>query len=85
MEYLPDNAFLLIDSNRGIYIPREFARIWGNFSNMLEQQKKVLLSGPDNNDYWDVWSEIVDNVVFEFDGEKCVLWECGDLFAVPVN
>jgi len=85
MEYLPDNAFCIIDSNRGIYIPREFARIWGEASTMTAEQRFILSAGPDHVDYWDVWTEIVDNVVFEFDGEKCVLWEDSDLFAVPVN
>lgn len=87
MEHLPNNAFCLIDSNRGIYIPQQFAKIWGDTvqSGMDEEQKTILLAGPQTSDYWDVWEEVVNEVVFLFDSQECTLWEDGDLFAVPVN
>jgi hypothetical protein len=84
MEHLPNNAFCLIDSNRGIYIPQQFAKNWGDESTMTREQEQVLLYGPNHDDYWDVWDEVVDTVKFVFDGTTCTLWEDGDLFAVPV-
>ena len=82
-----ENMFCLIDGNRGIYIPQQFARKWGDSvqSGMDEEQKTILLAGPQHSQYWDVWEEIVNEVVFLFDGQKCSLYEDGDLFAVPVN
>ncbi len=82
-----ENMFCLIDSNRGVYIPQQFAKKWGDSvqSGMDEEQKNVLLDGPIHVDYWDVWSEVVDDVVFIFDGIECTLYEDNDLFAVPVN
>ena len=82
-----ENMFCIIDSNRGIYIPQQFAKIWGDSvqSGMDEEQKTILLAGPDHLEYWDVWEEVVNEVVFLFDSEKHNLYEDGDLFAVPVN
>ena len=82
-----ENMFCIIDSNRGIYIPQQFARNWSDSvqSGMDEEQKTILLAGPQHSQYWDVWEEIVNEVVFLFDGQKCSLYEDGDLFAVPVN
>ena len=87
MEHLPNNAFCLIDSNRGIYIPQQFVRNWSDSvqSGMDEEQKTILLAGPQHSQYWDVWEEVVNEVVFLFDSEKHNLYEDGDLFAVPVN
>ena len=82
-----ENMFCIIDSNRGIYIPQQFAKIWGDSvqSGMDEEQKTILLAGPDHLEYWDVWEEVVNDCVFLFDSEKHNLYEDGDLFAVPVN
>lgn len=82
-----EKMFCLIDGNRGIYIPQQFAKIWGNSVQfgMNEEQKTVLLAGPQTSDYWDVWEEVVNEVEFLFDGQLCTLFEEQDLFAVPVN
>lgn len=82
-----ENMFCLIDGNRGIYMPLQFAKNWGDSvqSGMNEEQKNVLLSGPQRSDYWDVWEEVVNEVAFLFDGQLCTLYEDNDLFAVPVN
>ena len=82
-----ENMFCLIDGNRGIYIPQQFARNWGHAvrSGMTSQQELILLAGPDHDDYFGTWSEIVDDVVFTFDGIECTLFEDNDLWAVPVN
>ena len=82
--YDMENMFCLIDGNRGIYIPQQFAKIWGDAVQygMNEEQKNILMAGPDHNEYWDVWSEVVNDVVFLFDGERHTLYEDNDLFAV---
>ncbi len=79
--------FCLIDSNKGIYIPKVFAQRWGQFcvKGITKEEIDILLSGPDNDQYWDVWDNCVFQIEFLFDGELCQLSEDGDLFAVPVN
>ena len=81
------NMFCIIDGNRGIYIPQQFAKNWGDSvqSGMDEEQKTVLLAGPQTSGYWDVWDECIDEIEFLFDGALHTLYESGDLFAVPVN
>ena len=82
-----ENMFCLIDGNRGVYIPQQFAKNWGDAvqSGMDEEQKTVLLAGPQTSGYWDVWDEVVSEVTFLFDGVLCTLYEDNDLWAVPVN
>lgn len=84
---LPENkAFCLIDGNKGIYIPKVFARRWGNacVSGIIQSEIDILLDGPDNDQYWDVWDDVVNDITFLFDGEYHTLYQDGDLFAVPV-
>lgn len=87
LELNGSKMFCIVDSNRGIYIPQQFAKHWGDSvqSGMDKEQKTILLSGPQTSDYWDVWEEVVSDVEFLFDGQLCTLYESGDLWAVPVN
>lgn len=80
---------LLLDSNRGIYIPRDFVRIYkDNISNIDDAEIKaavVLIDelGKQNwidEDYWWNWDYLVDNVILDIDGYKYRLVEDGDLF-----
>ena len=46
----------IIDGNQGQYIPQIFAE---KFPEWLENDDKaILLSGPDNADYWEVWDNV---------------------------
>jgi hypothetical protein len=75
---------ILLDSNRGVYIPQHFAEIvraclsWEGYdSNDID----VLLQGPDTDDYWDVWNDVYDDTVFvDSNGNRWCLWQDGDLF-----
>ena len=82
-----ENMFCLIDANRGIYIPRIFAQRYGSacIKGITKIDIDILLQGPDNDYYFDIWDEVVNEVEFLFDGQLCTLFEDGDLFAVPVN
>lgn len=77
------NAELLLDENRGIYIPQVFAKechFWECFD---DEQKDILLSGPENELYWDVWTEVLDNAFLIHNGKKWTLYQDGDLWAIP--
>lgn len=81
---------LLLDGNRGVYIPQVFANTFD-----LERMKGVqtddietLREGPEAEDwdawtegYWDAWTNVLDNVTFEEDGNTWHLHQDGDLWA----
>lgn len=78
----------LLDSNRGVYIPQNFAEeclgkgtTWTGVS---EEDRQILLAGPDHEKYWDVWCDVLDTASIEVNGHKYTLQigENGDLFAI---
>lgn len=85
---------LLLDENRGIYIPQVFARdydwsLWDFPADLnKEELQGILLSGPDNKQYWDAWEDILRNAVYFSKGEQSMakgtwhLEQDGDLWAV---
>jgi len=74
-------AVLYASDSLGIFIPQHFAESadWDQFEGWKEDQKSVLLSGPNNESYWDVWNEVLDNVTTACGG---VLHQDGDLWIV---
>lgn len=73
------NCFL--DSARGIYIPQNFAESISldDWTGIDKSDFEILLSGPDHEDYWDAWTQVLDNAE-----SKCgaTLYQNGDLFLV---
>lgn len=80
------NIEILLDSNRGIYIPRDFVngfdmKYWG-ISEYLAQE----CSDPDNENYWDAWNDILDKAKYKAeDGRVFNLYQDGDLYAICWN
>lgn len=71
----------IIDESRGIYIPFEFAKRYGH----LHQNKEeitILLKGPDEEAYWDVWDSVLQSFSTE---EGLILFQEGNLFLVDPN
>ena len=80
---------VLIDGNRGIYIPQIFAQ---NFLHNISQEDKErfktrleeLTQGPENEFYWDSWDDISSQIYITDDkGNRFWLYQDGDLWAVP--
>lgn len=77
---------LLIDSNRGVYIPQIFAE---NYLFMLankgEIDKEVLsdISSFENEFYWESWDEILNNAIIKFGNEIGYLYHNEDLWFFP--
>jgi hypothetical protein len=75
---------LIIDDSRGIHIPQFFAThfdmdAWG----VSDEQKQVLMSGADTEEYWDVWDEVLRNATYnDGKGHTWTLEQDGDVFAV---
>jgi tRNA isopentenyl-2-thiomethyl-A-37 hydroxylase MiaE len=81
---------LLVDSHHGIYIAQSFCQRYAAYITNMDKVKAdfdICLLGPDNDEYWDAWADLMDNVEFTNDhGEKFTvgnLGEEGDLWAIP--
>lgn len=83
VENYEEKMELLLDDNRGIYIPQNFAqefrmRDWG----VSREQERILLDGPDNEAYWDVWNEVLMDAETRHQGHKWTLHQDGALWMV---
>ena len=83
------NSELLINGAAGVYIGQWFAEQYLQYvTNKDEFTDEItdLLQGPDAEFYWDSWQSITDGAELVNDrGEKCILFQCDDLWAVPVS
>ena len=74
---------LLISDSMGQYIPITFVKNF-EMKDWRVNQERVdeILKGPDNDFYWEVWSEVLDRAEFkDSDGHVWGLYQDGDLFA----
>jgi hypothetical protein len=83
---MSETTALLVDDHHGIYVPQVFAqRFKNNWSTwgLKPEQLSVLLSGPtDDEEYWDVWNEVLDQACFkDSQGQEWHLWQDGALWA----
>ena len=89
-----NDAILLFDSDRGVYIPHHFATqisrdcISSSSGNEIELIKSLdaLAEGIDGDDYWDEWCYVEDYAQVtmpEYPGIKYRLYMDGDLWLVP--
>ena len=83
----PEMLLWLSDA-RGVYIPRDFAQSFidrdKHVSGVTAEDWAILETGPDNELYWDTWSEIEQNaVVTDEHGNKFTLYQDGDLWLIP--
>lgn len=90
-DYFESNAILFADALRGIYIPQHFADVLAEDAKVVydsglddwERIKPILLTGPDHDDYWEVWTRTLDYARIHHDGKVYSLWQEGDLWLVP--
>lgn len=75
---------LLLDSNRGIYLPQGFAADidTSKFDGIEADDLRTLQLGPDAEFYWDAWTAILDHAEYKSDGNTWRLHQDGDLFMV---
>jgi len=92
-EILPEDAspyvepILLMDANRGAYLPQEFARGINRdcLFNVDPLDLETLANGPDDNteDYWEAWDVVLSDAEIYLDGRKYTLSLDSDLWAWP--
>jgi hypothetical protein len=79
---------ILVSSNNGIYIPLHFSQIiMAELSNAVEGWEydsvsaEIVARGPDCEEYWEAWAQLLDTTVYRQDGKVWRLHLDGDLFS----
>jgi hypothetical protein len=72
----------LLDSARGVYIPRDFAEMIdvSQWRGIDASDLEILKQGPEHEHYWDAWCDVLDNAEARETGQT--LHQDGDLFLV---
>lgn len=84
---------LLLDSNRGVYIPQNFCTNFDltKWNNIRQHCIDIILSKDEHDNlqspyeiegYWDAWQEILDSATFVENGNTWYLSQDGDLWAM---
>lgn len=91
-EGLLTQPFLMVDENKGIYIPMEFLAELTEYNhrvvkNAHEWAVETIGNGPDHEHYWDAWNEILsDEYKFMIGNGRTQtfsLYQDGDLWCIP--
>ena len=73
---------ILLSDHHGVYIPQRFAHDFDRWSNIDQDDWDTVKLGPDEEYYWDAWTNILDNATFtDKSGNIWKLYQDGDLFA----
>lgn len=76
----------IVDSHHGIYSGQVFAQSipFEQISGMTKEDYDILLSGPDHENYIEVWADELQNVVVTgTDGKRWLVWENEGIFLYP--
>ncbi len=75
---------LLLDSNRGVYIPQSFITTFdlSKWEGITIDNIAALSAGPDIEDYWSAWESVIDSATFTENGHVWRLYQDGDLWAL---
>lgn len=76
---------LLLDGNRGEYLPQAFARMFNpsKMRGLNPEDIAIINSGPTRDEtYWEAWDNIIKKVTFEEEGNTYRLHHDQDLFAI---
>ena len=81
---LPDESYLLFDSNRGQYIPQNFAEEIdrGCVYHVTDEDWATLEAGPgpENEWYWEAWENVLNNALILDGSNVYVLEQDGDVW-----
>jgi hypothetical protein len=79
-----EKIVLLLDGNRGIYVPQGFAECFSREQwSYSKEDEEILMSGPDHICYWETWLDVVDMAEYtDDDGHKWHLWQDSDLWCI---
>jgi hypothetical protein len=80
-----DKCELLLDSNRGVYIPQNFCQEFKLKEFGLsddDKDVKTCLNGPDDEWYWEAWYAVMDKAVIRRDEHEWRVYHSGDVWLV---
>lgn len=83
-----DKIRCILDSNRGVYIPKNFVDEFdlNLFKGIEKEDAESCKLGPDDGEYWEAWTSILDNAVYTDDDDiEWTLYQDGDLFLIAVD
>ena len=88
MKTIAEQAVLLLDSHHGVYIPQLAVKYYSqepnwDWSNVSEEDIQSLLNGVEDENYWEAWEQVLDNVTFDVDDVRYIIVQNEDLWAVP--
>jgi len=77
---------LLFSDRNGVYIPKMYAEMVNDYLHLWESVSRedidLLLKGPEEESYWDVWNDVVQWARYtDEEGKVWRLHQDGDLFA----
>lgn len=86
-KYMEEKGSCVIDGHHGIYLPQQFAKSFDlDEWNVDKEDIEILLAGPDHENYWDVWDDVLANARYtDANGVEWALWQDDDLFAYPTE
>jgi|HubBroStandDraft_2_1064218.scaffolds.fasta_scaffold00002_52 hypothetical protein len=77
------DRILLLDENKGVYIPQQFARMY--YKDVTGIDLSILQKlDIDHVDYWEAWEDVLQHAMITIDGHQYTLEQDGDLWAVPI-
>ena len=80
---------LFCDASSGIYIPQRFANEvkWSCVVGVSHFQFEILMDGPTNELYWEVWDEVLNNATVKDKktGIVYTVYQREDLWLLPLD
>lgn len=80
------NLFIMvvvIDANKGIYIPQQFAKMYKDrqMTDEMRENFDILLKGPEEEEYWEAWEAVLTTFsITASDGRKMAFFQDQDVF-----
>jgi hypothetical protein len=78
---------LWLSDARGIYIPRDWANSFSELatiSGIEDDTLAILRAGPDHEQYWEAWEEVLDRATVRDDkGNVFTVYQDGDCWLIP--
>lgn len=75
------SAELLIDGHHGIYVPKLFADMFPE--HLFSEECEVLKNGPSDEEYWQVWEDVLNREFIHPILGKGYLHQDSDLWFIP--
>ena len=90
--FFPDGSELIVSDHHGQYIPQVFAQRYRDVTypaasyELTDEDWDILLyGGPEHENYWDVWDDIVQYCVLNIEGREYSIYQDQDVWAIPVS